>query len=74
MPFLFGFVLVFLFFTAMHVEFFIEWFYSEDKNELFGEMQRKKPYLEGTREFMGLVIASSAAFYLISQNKQQESK
>ena len=30
----------------------------DNKSELFGEMVYEKPYLEGTREFLGLVLAA----------------
>ena len=73
-PLLFGFVLVLIFYAAMHIEFAIEWFYSEDKGELFGGMKQEKPYLEGTREFLGLLIALLSLFYLIRQNQTTETK
>ena len=66
---LYGFGLVMLFYAAMHLEFAIEWIMSEDKSELFGEMQEDKYYLEGTREFLGLLIALAALVFLIKQQK-----
>lgn len=71
---LYGFGLVLLFYAAMHLEFAIEWFLSEDKSELFGEMQKDKYYLEGTREFLGLLIVILAVAYLILQNKKSKTK
>ncbi len=68
-PLLYGFGLVLLFYAAMHLEFAIEWIMSENKGELFGEMQEEKQYLEGTREFLGLLIALAALAYLIQQQK-----
>lgn len=66
---LYGFGLVMLFYAAMHLEFAIEWLMSEDKSELFGEMQEDKYYLEGTREFLGLLIALTTLVFLIKQQK-----
>lgn len=66
---LYGFGLVLLFYSAMHLEFAIEWIQSEDKSQLFGEMQQEKYYLEGTREFLGLVIALATLVFLIKQQK-----
>ena len=66
---LYGFGLVMLFYAAMHLEFAIEWLMSEDKSELFGEMQEDKYYLEGTREFLGLLIALATLVFLIKQQK-----
>ncbi len=68
-PLLYGFGLVLLFYAAMHLEFAVEWIMSENKGELFGEMQEEKQYLEGTREFLGLLIALAAVAYLIQQRK-----
>ena len=66
---LYGFGLVMLFYAAMHLEFAVEWLMSDNKSELFGEMQEAKYYLEGTREFLGLLIAISALVLLITQQK-----
>ena len=66
---LYGFGLVLLFYAAMHLEFAMEWMLSEDKSELFGEMQEDKYYLEGAREFLGLLIAIAALMFLIQQQK-----
>lgn len=40
-----------------------EWLNTDDKSEIFGEMVYKKPYIEQTREFLGLTIAAIAMFY-----------
>ncbi len=66
---LYGFGLVMLFYASIHLEFAIEWLMSEDKSELFGEMQEDKYYLEGTREFLGLLIALTTLVFLIKQQK-----
>ena len=66
---LYGFGLVLIFYAAMHLEFAVEWILSENKSELFGEMQEEKYYLEGTREFLGLMIAIAALVLLVTQQK-----
>jgi len=43
---------------------FIEWVGLPEKQEIFGEMVYKKPYIEETREFLGLWIAWFGVFYL----------
>ena len=68
---LYGFGLVLLFYAAMHLEFAMKWMLSENKSELFGEMQEDKYYLEGTREFLGLLIVILAVVYLLVQNKKE---
>ena len=55
-------------FALYHVGYFYDWLLSNDKSELFGDMIYDKPYVEGTREFMGLVIASGALFYLLKKS------
>jgi hypothetical protein len=72
---LYGFGLVLLFYAAMHLEFAIEWLMSENKSQLFDEMQNDKYYVEGTREFLGLLIALVTNIYLIFQtNKKFKTK
>ena len=66
---LYGLGLVLLFYAAMHLEFAVEWILSENRGELFGEMQEDKYYLEGTREFFGLLVAIGALLFLIKQQK-----
>ena len=55
-------------FALYHVGYFYDWLLSNDKSELFGDMIYDKPYVEGTREFMGLVIASGALVYLLKKS------
>jgi hypothetical protein len=66
---LYGFGLVLLFYAATHLEYALEWMMSDNKGELFGEMQQDKHYLEGTREFLGLLIAILAVVFLLQQQK-----
>ncbi len=71
---LYGFGLVLLFYAATHLEYALEWMMSDNKGELFGEMQEDKHYLEGTREFLGLLIAIFAVIHLIFYNRKSQSK
>ena len=54
-------------FALFHVNYFMEWMTTGNKAELFGEMVYEKPYIEGTREFLGLVLALMAILYLLRQ-------
>jgi hypothetical protein len=48
-----------------HFNYFVDWLQIDNKNEIFGEMVYDKPYLEGTREFLGLLIcAFSLTFHI----------
>ena len=51
-------------FSIFHLGYFIDWLQSENHSELFGEMVYEKPYIERTREFMGLIIAISSLLFL----------
>ncbi len=62
-------VIAFLLFALYHFSYFMDWIKIDHKEELFGEMVYKKPYLEGTREFLGLLIAAGALFYQIKSTK-----
>jgi heme/copper-type cytochrome/quinol oxidase subunit 4 len=42
---------------------FYEWLTRPDKAEIFGEMVYEKPYIEETREFLGLVIGAVALLF-----------
>lgn len=55
-------------FALYHVGHFYDWLLSNDKSELFGDMIYDKPYVEGTREFMGLIIATGALIYLLKKS------
>jgi hypothetical protein len=51
------------------VNFFLDWLSRDDRSELFGEMVCKKPYIESTREFLGLLIAIGSLLYLLKSKK-----
>nr|WP_299382267.1 transmembrane 220 family protein [Allomuricauda sp.] len=57
-------------YAAMHASYFLDWLQVQNKSELFGEMVYEKPYLEGTREFLGLVIALVSMVYQWRQSKK----
>lgn len=59
----------YLLFASYHFLYFIDYLQIENKNELFGEMVYEKPYLEGTREFLGLLLAAVA---LLTQFKKKK--
>ena len=44
-------------YSVFHFSLFIDYLNTENKKEIFGEMVYDKPYLEGTREFIGLLLA-----------------
>jgi hypothetical protein len=56
-------------YASFHFLYFIDFLQTENKNELFGEMVYEKPYLEGTREFLGLIMAIGALVYFVTFKK-----
>ena len=59
------FLVVLIAYAAYHLSFFWDWLHTGSKGEIFGEMVYEKPYLEGTREFLGLLLAAGAITYLL---------
>ncbi|MDO5979520.1 transmembrane 220 family protein [Flavivirga spongiicola] len=70
-PFLILILIALLAYAAFHFSLFIDYLKTEDKEEIFGEMVYDKPYLEGTREFIGLLIAALGIMYQIKIRKRQ---
>ena len=57
-------------FSFFHISFFTDWVTTGTKEELFGNMLDKKPYIEGAREFLGLVLALVAMIYILRHRLQ----
>ena len=49
-------------FSLIYIPGFYEWITTPNKDEIFGEMVYDKPYIEETREFLGLVIAMAGIY------------
>lgn len=63
-------VVLYLAYSGWYFSYFMDWTRIEHKEELFGKMVYEKPYLEGTREFLGLLIAAAGLFYLYRKAKK----
>ena len=59
------FLVLLLAYAVYHLPYFTDWLQTSNKEEIFGEMVYEKPYLEGTREFLGLLLAAGAVTYLL---------
>jgi branched-subunit amino acid transport protein len=57
-----------LVYSFYHFAHFMDWLQIENKAEIFGEMVYDKPYLEGTREFLGLLICALSLFYPLKKS------
>ncbi|WP_010136638.1 transmembrane 220 family protein [Ochrovirga pacifica] len=51
-------------YAATYFRYLVDWLNTSHKEEIFGKMVYEKPYLEGSREFIGLVMAIAALWYL----------
>lgn len=49
--------------SLFYIPGFIEYLGQPDKKEIVGEMVYKKPYIEETREFIGLWMAAGGMFH-----------
>ena len=56
-------------YSAFHFSLFIDYLNTENKEEIFVEMVYDKPYLEGTREFIGLLLAAFGIMYQVKIRK-----
>ncbi|MEP5341203.1 MAG: transmembrane 220 family protein [Algibacter sp.] len=59
-----------LVYSAFHFSLFVDYMQTENKEEIFGAMVYEKPYLEGTREFLGLLIAAFGVIYQLKRIKK----
>ena len=61
-------IVALLAYSFYHFAFFMDWLEFENKSEIFGEMVYDKPYLEGTREFLGLLICALSLLYPLKKS------
>ncbi len=50
-------------YSLFHFTLFIDYLQTDNKEEIFGAMVYEKPYLEGAREFLGILIAAAGIIY-----------
>jgi len=55
--------------AIFHFSLFLKFLQTENKEEIFGEMVYLKPYLEGSREFLGLLLAALAVGYQLKRKR-----
>ena len=55
--------LIIIVISFSYVPGFIEWVSLPEKGEIFGEMVYQKPYIEETREFIGLLMGLGSLIY-----------
>ena len=63
-------ILAMVVFALFHIGHFYDWLLGNDKSDLFGGMIPHRPYLEGTREFLGLLLAVGTLWYLLKNQSK----
>ena len=58
-----------LLYSAFHFSQFIEYLQTDNKEEIFQEMLSEKPYIEKSREFLGLLMAAFGILYQLKKTK-----
>ena len=66
-------IIALLAYSAFYFPLFIDYLKTKNKEEIFDEMVYDKPYLEGAREFIGLLIAAIGVIYQLKIRKKQKS-
>ncbi|MFZ9046089.1 MAG: transmembrane 220 family protein [Cyclobacteriaceae bacterium] len=57
-------------YTLLHLPYVVEWLTIENSGDLISGMSDDKPYIEGTREFFGLLMADITLAYLLFFKKK----
>jgi uncharacterized membrane protein len=65
-----AFIAILLIYAVTLLPGFWTWLNTSDKQEIFGEMVYKKSYIEETREFLGLLMASAALTFIYYNPKK----
>lgn len=68
-PFLIGVIVLLFAYSLFYLSLFIDYLNTDEKEEIFGKMVYEKPYLEGSREFLGLLIAALGVMYQLKKKK-----
>jgi hypothetical protein len=64
------FLIAMVLYTLLHLPYVVEWLTIENSGDLISGMSDDKPYIEGTREFFGLLMADITLAYLLFFKKK----
>ncbi|MFY0598308.1 MAG: transmembrane 220 family protein [Cyclobacteriaceae bacterium] len=68
-PLLITLIIILSLYALFYIPVFIDFVGNPDKADLLGKMKVSKPWIEGAREFLGLIIAIGALVYLRRDKK-----
>lgn len=63
-------IVILIFYAGFHFGYLMDWLQTNEKREIFGQMVYEKPYLEGSREFIGLFIGVLGLLFTSKTNKK----
>lgn len=63
-PLILTLIALYTLYALTYIPSFLEFMHQSDKIDLVGKMKAEKPWIEGTRELGGLLIAIGALFYM----------
>ncbi|ANW96044.1 hypothetical protein AXE80_07030 [Wenyingzhuangia fucanilytica] len=65
-----AYIIILILYAGAHFSYLIDWLHTSQKDEIFGKMVYEKPYLEGSREFIGLAMGIAGLIFTMSTNKK----
>lgn len=63
-------VLLLIVYAGFHFSYLIDWLQTNNKEEILGNMVYEKPYLEGSREFIGLAMGICGLLLVAKTNRK----
>lgn len=68
--FIYAYVLLLIVYAGFYFSYLLDWLHTDNKEEILGNMVYEKPYLEGSREFIGLVMGVCGLLFAAKTNKK----
>lgn len=65
-----GYTFLLVLYASTHFSYLLDWLETSQKDEIFGKMVYEKPYLEGSREFIGLAMGIAGLLFTVTTNKK----
>ncbi|MGY5353700.1 transmembrane 220 family protein [Wenyingzhuangia sp. IMCC45467] len=67
---IYGYIVLLIIYAGFHFSYLIDWLHTNEKEEIFGKMVYEKPYLEGSREFIGLAMGIAGLIFTTTTNRK----
>ena len=63
-------IMILIIYAGFHFSYILDWLQTNKKGEILGEMVYEKPYLEGSREFIGLAMGICGLLFAAKTNRK----